>query len=380
MTKEEMQALLAKLNKAKIGGEDGAGRNAMGDDLSIKSLVKFGIPTRIPELDLSIGRAGYPAGRVVEFYGLPMSGKTTAALHAIAQAQRMGGAVFFIDTELSFDPDRAAECGVDPTNLGILEAKDIEEIFEKIEFLLGARGEPDGKPFLICIDSITGVQTRTDAARKIKEGSRVGENARVIRHGLQRLNNAIADTQSTVIFINHSTALIGNTSPWARKSDSAGGNGIKFYASIRMEFKNAGDIKEKEDEEDTESKAKVRRGMKSIIELTKNKVAQTGNPLTAVELTENGFDFYLSLWAAYEKIGAMESVNAKEWFFAPTKTRMAKKNWQAFVDGFEGKDGKVLGVDGFYKHFLTMATNDGWIKPYGERYDSGNVNSPAPTE
>jgi protein RecA len=365
MTKEEMQALLAKLSKAKIGGEDGAGRNAMGDDLSIKSLVKFGIPSRIPELDLSIGRAGYPAGRVVEFYGLPMSGKTTAALHAIAQAQRMGGAVFFIDTELSFDPDRAAECGVDPTHLGILEAKDIEEVFEKIEFLLDSRKEPDGKPFLICIDSITGVQTRTDAAREIKEGNRVGENARIIRHGLQRLNNAIADTQSTVIFINHSTALIGNASPWAKKSDSSGGNAIKYYASIRVEFKNGGDIKVKD--EDTDEK--TRRGMNSILELTKNKVAATGVQQIWVELTENGFDFYVSLWNAYEKMGAMQKVNNQTYYFAPTKTQIAKKDWRKFVDGFEGKDGKVLGADGFYKHFLTMATNDGWIKAYGERYE-----------
>src|SRR3972149_2030669 len=98
-TKEEANSILEALQKAKIGGEDGAGTCGFGTDLTLSSHVKFGIPTPIPQLDLSLGRPGYPAGRLVELYGLPATGKTTAAYHAMAQCQKMGGLAVLIDTE-----------------------------------------------------------------------------------------------------------------------------------------------------------------------------------------------------------------------------------------------------------------------------------------
>lgn len=360
MTKEEAQELISKLNKAKVGGEDGAGYNGFGTDMSLTSHVKYGIPTRIPELDLSLGRPGYPGGRIVEFYGLPMSGKTTAALHALAQCQRMGGLAVFIDTELSFDADRAAQCGVDPDNLLVLEARDIEEIFEKLDIVLKAH--TTGKPLLVAVDSITGVQTRFDAAREIKEGTRVGEHARTIRTGLQRLNKDIADAQACVIFINHATALIGKA--FGKQSDSAGGNAIKFYSTIRVEFQFVSNINEvKGDEKD-------RRGQKSNINIIKNKIAKTGAPSISLDLTEQGFDLYQGLWDAYIAVGALEKINNQSYHFIPTDTTMGRKDWPNFVNGFEDKTGALWGIDGFYKHFLTLAVNDGHLKPYGGQHDS----------
>ena len=356
-TREEMQKIMDKLNKAKIGGEAGSGRNGFGSDLNLSSHVKFGIPSRIPELDLSLGRPGYPAGRIVEFYGLPMSGKTTAALHALAQCQRMGGLAVLIDTEIAFDADRASQCGVDVDNLMLLEAKDIQEIFEKID-IVTANHDPES-PLLIAVDSITAVQTRFDAAREIDEGGRVGEHARAIRAGLQRLNQKIADNHACVIFINHATALIGKT--FGKQSDSAGGNAIKFWSSIRLQFAYVGTINEGAAGAD-----RIRRGQKSNIEVVKNKVNATGAPVITLELTEEGFDFYQNLWDAYVKIGVLEKVNNQTYFFTPTDTQMARKDWRNFIDKFAGKNDKVLGADGWYKHFLTTATNAGYIKPYGQ--------------
>ena len=364
-TREEMQKILDKLNKAKIGGEGEQGRNAFANDLGLSSHVKFGIPTRIPELDLSLGRPGYPAGRIIEFYGLPMSGKTTAALHALAQCQRMGGLAVLVDTEIAFDADRAAECGVVIEDLMILEAKDTQEIFEKIDIVM-ATHDPKS-PLLIAVDSITAVQTRVDAARDIDEGSRVGEHARAIRAGLQRLNQKIADTHTCVIFINHATALIGRT--FGKQSDSAGGNAIKFWSSVRLQFAFVANINEGAAGDD-----RTRRGQKSNIEIVKNKVSATGNPVITLELTEEGFDFYQSLWDAYVKIGALEKINNQSYFFTPTETQMGRKDWRKFIDKFSGKDGKVLGPDGWYRHFLTTATNDGYIKPYGQAHVDRSVN------
>jgi len=366
-TREEMQKIMDKLNKAKIGGEEGTGRNGFGSDLNLSSHVKFGIPSRIPELDLSLGRPGYPAGRIIEFYGLPMSGKTTAALHALAQCQRMGGLAVLVDTEIAFDADRAAQCGIDVDNLMLLEAKDIEEIFEKIDIVTASHDS--NSPLLIAVDSITAVQTRYDAAREIKEGTRVGEHARTIRAGLQRLNQQIAENHATVIFINHATALIGKT--FGKQSDSAGGNAIKFWSSIRLQFAFVGNINE-----GAAGDERIRRGQKSNIEVIKNKVNATAQPVITLELTENGFDFYDGLWNAYIKIGALEKVNNQAYFFIPTQTQMAKRDWQKFIDKFEGQNGTVLGPDGWYKHYLTTATNDGYIKSYGTRDDSGVLTEP----
>lgn len=367
-TREEMQKIMDKLNKAKIGGEAGGGRNGFGSDLNLSSHVKFGIPTRIPELDLSLGRPGYPAGRIIEFYGLPMSGKTTAALHALAQCQRMGGLAVLIDTEIAFDADRAAQCGVDVDNLMMLEARDIEEIFEKIDVVTANHPAASG-PLLIAVDSITAVQTRFDAAREIKEGGRVGEHARTIRAGLQRLNQQIADNNACVIFINHATALIGKT--FGKQSDSAGGNAIKFWSSIRLQFAFVSTINDGAPGED-----RTRRGQKSNVEIVKNKVNATGQPVITLELTEEGFDFYNSLWDAYIKIGVLEKINNQTYFFTATDTQMGKKDWRKFIDKFEAKNGQVLGADGWYKHFLTTATNGGYLKPYGQQHGTGTVSEP----
>jgi protein RecA len=365
-TKEESNSILDALNKAKVGGEDGAGNSGYGTDLTLASHVKFGIPSRIPQLDLSMGRPGYPAGRVIELFGLPASGKTTAAYHALAQCQKMGGLAVLIDTEATFDPARAAQCGIEPSRLMVTEANDIEEIFEKIEVMLEAYGKDEtlmANPIAICVDSVTAVETRYNAARGMELEVRVGEDARAIRRGLRKVNKKIANLNACLFFINHSTALIGKS--FGKQSDSAGGNAIKFFASVRVEFAYVGNITEGKTPDE-----KIRRGQVVNLTLIKNKVEKTHAPTAKVELTENGFDIYEGLFEAFQTIGALERVNNTNWHFLPTKTTLAKKEWRALLDGYTNKEGVVLGLDGFYKYFLRLASNDKFITAYGASLDS----------
>jgi len=225
---KEVQSRLSKDPSAKL---------YKSGDVGLISRAPYGILTGIPELDFSLGRPGLPAGKVIEYFGFEMSGKTTAALHAIAQAQRKGGGAVFIDTEMSWDEDRSISCGINPdVNLSLIEADTIEGIFRGLESTLkGLESAKWNAPFVAVVDSITGVQSQRGKDTEIGEEPRIGEDARVIRHGLRRLASEFGKRNMTVIFINHSIANIAST-PFAKKSNSSGGHAIKFMSSVRVEF------------------------------------------------------------------------------------------------------------------------------------------------
>jgi recombination protein RecA len=214
-------------------------------DITIKSHIPWGIPTGLPELDFKIGRPGWPAGRCVELYGFEHCGKTTLGYHAIAQAQRMGGGAWFIDTEKSWDEDRAYECGVnvDGETLGLLDADSIDATFRSIQRCLKARKENnDGKPLVIVIDSITGTATEAMRAKTIGEEERVAQDAKAIRGGMRRIGPDVAELNVNLFMINHATANI-TANKYAKQSDSSGGHSIKLAASVRCAMKSAGWIK-----------------------------------------------------------------------------------------------------------------------------------------
>lgn len=337
--------------------EEGGGYTGLGTDLTLTSHVKFGIPSRIPMMDLAIGRPGYPAGRMVELFGLAATGKTTAAYHALAQVQRMGGDAVLIDTERTFDVDRSAECGIDPSQLLVSEANDIEEIFEKINKMLGAYEEKGSDtPMIIAVDSITAVETKETADKKERDSQRLGDDARSIRRGLRRINQRVAETKATVIFINHAIATMQG---WGKQTMSAGGNALKLFASLRVEFQKVGDITEGKDDN------KVRLGQVVSINTEKNKVKDIGIPKFKADLTQHGFDLYDGLFAGFEKIGTIKRVNNITYHFAPSQTTFQRKEWKDLVDGYAGADGGALGIEGFYAFFLRLAVQGGYLRPYG---------------
>lgn len=352
-TKDHLQTLIDS-----VGSVEGGGKTGFATDLTLSSHVAFGIPTRIPMMDLAIGRPGYPAGRIIELYGLAATGKTTAAYHALAQVQKMGGTAVLIDTERTFDPFRAAECGIDIDHMLVSEANDVEEVFEKINLMLESH-EKSGEeaPLLIAVDSVTAVETRTSSEGELGNARQLGDDARAIRRGLRRINQRVAETKSSVLFINHAIATMN---AYGKQTMSAGGNALKLFASLRINFTKKGDITEGKDEN------KIRLGQTVSISNEKNKVQGINILKFDADLTQNGFDLYDGLFDGFLRIGTIKRVNNINYFFTPTETTFQRKEWKSIIDNWQDKDGKLMGIEGFYKFFLKLAVMGNYIRPYGK--------------
>ena len=324
-----------------------------GTDIQLASHVPFGIPTRIPQLDLSLGRPGYPAGRIVELYGFEMSGKTTGALAAIASAQRRGGFCLWIDAEFAFDKDWAAANGCDPERIMVAEADSIEAILNVQDKALKAHKVVDEQnlPFIMVVDSITAVPSEESLVKDFGEVQRIGTDARAIRNGMRKLTKDIAEHNALAIYINHSTAKT-IASPFAKQSQSAGGHALKFYSSLRIEFARTGTVY------DGDGPNRTRKGMKVKCLVEKNKVQKTGRPAVECQLLENGFDIYENLFDAMIDIGELEKVNQQTFAFLPTQTQLKRREWKVFIDEH------CSGIEDAYKWFLKKSTEKGFIKSY----------------
>lgn len=323
-----------------------------GTDIGIASHVPYGIPTRIPQLDLSIGKPGYPAGRIVEIYGFEMSGKTTAALAAMAAAQRKGGYCMWIDAEHAWDPAWARKNGVDPEKVVVAEADSVEGILSVCSRGLEARAKMDpDTPFIMVTDSITAVPSQESLEKDFGEVDRVGTDAKAIRKGMRKLCKDIAEAKALAIFINHSTSKIATTA-FAKQSQSAGGHALKFWSSLRIEFARTGNVTEGTGAE------RVREGMRVGMTVEKNKVAKTGKMKVECNLLDTGFDLYDNLFDAMIDIEEIEKVNQQTYFFKPTGTQLSRKEWRTFVEEH------AEGVDETYNWFLKKAMEKGYITPY----------------
>jgi recombination protein RecA len=273
-------------------------------DITMGSHIPFGVPSGIPRLDLRLGKPGLPAGKVIEYFGFERSGKTTAALHAVAQVQRMGGGGIFIDTEHSFNRDRALEIGVDPdNNFSVLECDTIEAIFRTLDtFIQSKLSGEDDTPLLIMVDSVTAVTSETEMKKKYGEVQRVGEDARVLRYNTRKIMKDIAASNVIVIFINHAVSTI-SANKYAKQSTSAGGHALKFFAALRCEFKNSGNL--------TTADKSERRGQKINIAIEKSKIGDVPKPLIndVVLFGTNGFDLATELLEAGKESGWLKGPN-----------------------------------------------------------------------
>jgi recombination protein RecA len=326
---------------------------ARGTDLCLASHVPHGIPSRIPQLDLSLGRPGYPAGRSVELYGVEMSGKSTVALAAIAAAQRKGGTTLWIDAEYAWDPAWAAANGCDPERVMVAEADTVEGLLNVQAKALEAKAKMDDQalPFVMVVDSITAVPSLESIAKEFGEVQRIGTDAKAIRNGMRKLTKDIAENNALAIYINHNTSKIASA-PFAKQSQSSGGHALKFYSSLRIEVARVGTLYEGTGDD------KVRKGIEISFLVEKNKVANTGKAKVKCKLLNNGFDIYENLWDAMVDIGELEKVNQRSYHFVPTKTTLERGEWQAFIDDQSG-------IEETYNWFLRRATEKGFIRPYG---------------
>jgi recombination protein RecA len=207
------------------------------------------IPSGSLGLDLALGIGGLPRGRVVEIYGPESSGKTTLALHAIAEAQKRGGVCAFIDAEHALDPIYARKLGVDIDNLLISQPDTGEQGLEIADTLVRS-----GSIDVLVIDSVAALVPRAELEGEMGD-SHVGLHARLMSQALRKITGSVARSNTMLIFLNQIRLKIGVM--FGNPETTTGGNALKFYASVRMEIRRTGSIKERDEVTGNHTRVKV---------------------------------------------------------------------------------------------------------------------------
>ncbi len=200
-------------------------------------------------LDKALGVGGYPRGRVIEIYGPESSGKTTLALHAVAEAQRNGGIAAFIDAEHALDVAYAKRLGVDCDELLVSQPDTGEQALEIADMLVRSGGID-----IMVVDSVAALVPRSEIEGEMGD-SHMGLQARLMSQALRKLTATIGKTSTTIIFINQIRMKIGVV--YGNPETTTGGNALKFYASMRLEIRKAAAIKEGQDIIGNRTKVKV---------------------------------------------------------------------------------------------------------------------------
>jgi recombination protein RecA len=206
-------------------------------------------------LDIALGIGGLPRGRVVEIYGPESSGKTTMALHVVAEAQKQGGICAFVDAEHALDPAYARKLGVDLDDLLISQPDAGEQALEIVDTLVRS-----GAVDVLVIDSVAALVPRAELEGEMGD-SHVGLHARLMSQALRKLTGSISRSRTMVIFINQIRMKIGVM--FGSPETTTGGNALKFYASVRLDIRRIGAIKDKDEVVGNQTRVKV----------VKNKVA-----------------------------------------------------------------------------------------------------------
>ena len=214
------------------------------------------IPTGSLGLDIALGVGGIPRGRVIEIFGPESSGKTTLTMHCIAEAQKQGGIAAFIDAEHAFDKSYAEKLGIDTENLLISQPDNGEQALEIAEHLIRS-----GAIDIIVIDSVAALVPRGELEGEMGD-SKMGLQARLMSQALRKLTGAINKTGCSCIFINQLREKIGVM--FGNPETTTGGNALKFYASVRLDIRRIGQIKESADNI---------LGNRTRVKVVKNKVA-----------------------------------------------------------------------------------------------------------
>lgn len=232
---EKLKALQAAMDKIEKSFGKGSIMK-MGDDHVQEVEV---IPTGSIGLNAALGVGGYPKGRIIEIYGPESSGKTTLAIHAIAEAQKAGGIAAFIDAEHAFDRFYAAKLGVDIDNLLISQPDNGEQALEIADQLIRSSAID-----IIVIDSVAALTPKAEIEGDMGD-NRVGLQARLMSQALRKLTSTINKTNTTCIFINQLREKIGVM--FGNPETTTGGNALKFYASVRLDIRRATQLKDGEE-------------------------------------------------------------------------------------------------------------------------------------
>ena len=238
----------AAANKADKEGKLKALQAAMSKiekDFGKGSIMKLGdekvedvdvIPTGSISLDIALGVGGYPRGRIIEIYGPESSGKTTLAIHAIAEAQKNGGIAAFIDAEHAFDRFYAEKLGVDVENLFISQPDNGEQALQIADQLISSSAID-----ILVVDSVAALTPKAEIEGDMGD-NRVGLQARLMSQALRKLTSTISKTNTTCIFINQLREKIGVM--FGNPETTTGGNALKFYSSVRLDIRRVTSIKD----------------------------------------------------------------------------------------------------------------------------------------
>jgi recombination protein RecA len=291
------------------------------------------VPTGAINLDAAIGVGGIPRGRVTEIYGPESSGKTTLCLHVVANAQKMGGVAAFIDAEHALDTEYARKLGVDVEALLISQPDTGEQALEICEILVRS-----GAVDIVVIDSVAALVPKAEIEGDMGD-SHVGLQARLMSQALRKLTGAISRSKTIVIFINQLREKIGVM--FGNPETTTGGKALKFYASVRLDIRRIGPVKDKEDVVGSHVRVKV----------VKNKVAP---PFKQAE-----FDIMYSEGISHtsllvdigseaniiEKSGAWYSYNGQKIGQGRENAKMYLKDNPAMLAEIEEKVKVVLGIN-----------------------------------
>lgn len=300
-----LEAALAQIDRA--FGKGSAMKLGQRETLEIES-----ISTGSLGLDIALGIGGLPRGRVIEIYGPESSGKTTLALHVIAEAQKAGGVAAFVDAEHALDPIYAKKLGVDTDNLIVSQPDTGEQALEITDTLVRSNAID-----VLVVDSVAALVPRAEIEGEMGD-SHVGLQARLMSQALRKLTGSIARSRCIVIFINQVRMKIGVM--YGNPETTTGGNALKFYASVRLDIRRTGQIKDREDIIGNTTRVKV----------VKNKVAP---PFRQVE-------FDIMYGSGISKVGEILDLGVKAglvdksgaWFsYDSTRIGQGRENAKKFL-------------------------------------------------
>ncbi|MEA2064618.1 MAG: recombinase RecA [Gemmatimonadota bacterium] len=284
------------------------------------------IPTGALNLDLAIGIGGVPCGRVTEIFGPESSGKTTLALHVVANAQSNGGTAAFIDAEHALDPSYAAKLGVDLDHLLISQPDTGEQALDIAEVLVRSNAID-----VVVVDSVAALVPRAEIEGEMGD-SHMGLQARLMSQAMRKLTSAIQKSRTSMIFINQIREKIGVM--FGNPETTTGGRALKFYSSLRLDIRKIGNIKD----------ADRVIGMRARVKVVKNKVAPPFRDAEFDIMFDRGISYVGTLLDLAVKEGVIEKSGA--WFsFGAERLGQGRENVKSFLeehaDVFEAVDLEV---------------------------------------
>ncbi len=275
------------------------------------------IPTGSVGLDIALGVGGLPRGRIVEIFGPESSGKTTLALHVVAEAQKMGGICAYIDAEHAMDPDYASKLGVKINDLLISQPDTGEQGLEIVESLVRS-----GKIDVVVIDSVAALTPRDEIEGDMGQ-SHVGKQARLMSQALRKLTALVARSKTIVIFINQIRMQIGVM--FGNPETTPGGKALKFYTSVRLDIRRIASIKKGEEVVGSRTRVKV----------VKNKVASPFKQTEFDIIYGEGISLEGELLALGEKLGLIEKSGASYSYIPPAGKDEKKSEKMPLARGYD---------------------------------------------